>query len=68
MVRLVECHRGRGLTQSIGKLLSLMADAVTPAVTALATAAGISEADAAKGIDRLPESGRHRERPSAHRT
>ena len=39
------------------QLLSLMADAVTPAVAALATAAGISEADAAKRIDRLRESG-----------
>jgi len=39
------------------QLLSLMADAVTPAVAILATAAGISEADAAKRIDRLRESG-----------
>ena len=39
------------------QLLSLMADAVAPAVAPLATAAGISEADAAKRIERMRESG-----------
>jgi DNA-binding Lrp family transcriptional regulator len=39
------------------QLLSLMADAVAPAVASLATAAGISEADATTRIERLRESG-----------